>query len=240
MPKGMVGFQKGDLNPSKRSDRREALSKLRSGSITAEKIRKKIARSMRRRLKEPELREKWSKVKEGKTFSLERRRKSVAERRKRPKKLRSCMKYADTAFSKYIRLKYADSDFNVVCITCGESHPLVEMDCGHYVSRQHKSLRWSELNGHPQCRRCNRFNEGRKDVYALKLIELYGPDILSELQQEKAKIIHPSPEEVWQIASLYKAKAKAILQAKTGANPAEFHKFIDHGLPVGEICLEPD
>jgi len=48
-------------------------------------------------------------------------------------------KEADKVFSRYIRRKYADKNGNVSCITCGVTKHWKEMDCGHYISRNHLS-----------------------------------------------------------------------------------------------------
>lgn len=97
------------------------------------------------------------------------------------------LKTTDQVFSWYIRRKYADNFGRNTCITCGSINDWQKMDAGHYVSRGVKSLRFDERNVHPQCQRCNRFREGVKDEYALKLQEMYGKNILKELQKEKNK-----------------------------------------------------
>jgi len=95
-------------------------------------------------------------------------------------------KKADTLFSKYIRLKYADSNGYVKCVTCGvKKHYKDSMDAGHYVPRNHLSTRWLETNVHVQCRGCNRFGGGRLDEYALFLTKTYGNEVLDYLNKKK-------------------------------------------------------
>ena len=56
---------------------------------------------------------------------------------------------ADTIFSKFIRLKYADKAGKVVCYTCGKVRHWSLLQNGHYVKRAHLYLRWDERNCRP-------------------------------------------------------------------------------------------
>ena len=87
------------------------------------------------------------------------------------------------------------------------------MDCGHFVGRQHRSTRWHEKNCHPQCRYCNRYCEGKKDVYAIRLMEKYGPNILIELQEAKNKITNFKPCDLQDLIEVYKAKLETLSES---------------------------
>ena len=97
-----------------------------------------------------------------------------------------------------------------MCITCRKICPPEDMDAGHYISREVMSLRFDERNVHPQCRECNRFKEGRKDEYALALINLYGPEILEVLNKEKWTIKQYSGWEIEAMIKDYRAKLKCL------------------------------
>lgn len=112
----------------------------------------------------------------------------VGKKLPRKKSIKSLTAKADAVFSQYIRHRDADGRGNVRCFTCSKVAPIKEMQCGHFVSRIHKSLRWDERNANTQCVACNMFNEGKKDVYAVRLIEKYGQHILFDLHQEKQKV----------------------------------------------------
>lgn len=103
-------------------------------------------------------------------------------------------KRLDKVFSEYIRRTKAKNEI-CICVTCGKRDHYKEMDAGHYVSRRHLSTRFDERNVWPQCKSCNRFNEGRKDEYALFLIRTYGDDILQELKELKDKPAYNFPYE---------------------------------------------
>src|SRR3990172_1925066 len=91
----------------------------------------------------------------------------------------------DKVFSVYIRTRTADFRGYVKCFTCPKMGHWKEFDCGHYQSRRYLPTRWDEKNCQVQCKKCNIFNQGSSDVFALRLIEKYGPDILSLLQIKK-------------------------------------------------------
>ena len=92
-------------------------------------------------------------------------------------------------FSEYIRRRDADENGNCSCITCGLVRHWKQMDCGHGIGRQHWGCRYSEKNNHAQCKRCNGFEGGKREVYKEVINKRYGPDTwdLLELASRKAK-----------------------------------------------------
>lgn len=77
-------------------------------------------------------------------------------------------------FSLYIRFRDADKDGIGRCFTCGTPKHYKDLDCGHGIGRQHKNTKYNEKNNHSQCGACNRFNEGKKDVYSKEVDKRYG------------------------------------------------------------------
>lgn len=120
------------------------------------------------------------------------------------------MKNADDAFSLFIRTRdsqqYGGTAFR--CISCGEIKPIYQADCGHYVNRQHMSLRFSEMNCHAQCCHCNRFMEGNIQNYRKGLIKKFGEAkvLLLEAQQNITHKISNFELEI--LAKHYKAETK--------------------------------
>jgi hypothetical protein len=94
-------------------------------------------------------------------------------------------KKADKLFSDFIR----DRD-GWKCLTCGKEGDNKSIQCGHYETRGCIQLRYHEKNAHAQCVVCNIFKKGNYPVYAVKMLEKYGPDILYELDEvyKKSKI----------------------------------------------------
>jgi hypothetical protein len=93
------------------------------------------------------------------------------------------------AFSEYIRLRDADDNGFCTCFTCGFTGHYKRFDCGHGIGRQHWGTRYNEKNNHAQCKRCNGFEGGKREVYKMKVDERYGKGTwdLLELASRKAK-----------------------------------------------------
>lgn len=95
--------------------------------------------------------------------------------------IKKLIKELDTEFSIFIRTREADENGETKCFTCSKVAHWKTMDCGHYESRSHKSLRWSEINCHVQCKGCNIFKKGNYPAYALKMQETYSEGVLERL-----------------------------------------------------------
>lgn len=116
---------------------------------------------------------------------------------------------ADTIFSQFIRLKYANERGLVKCYTCPEVKHWTMMQNGHYISRSHLYLRWDERNCRPQCRTCNesKYGERAKFMDALEK-ESQG---ISEYLYNDMRIVHkPTREEIRQIISQYTPLVKSL------------------------------
>lgn len=83
-------------------------------------------------------------------------------------------KLLDTLVSKCVRNE------NPRCVICGSTDNL---NCGHYISRVVKALRWHPLNVHTQCASCNCKHEIDTVPYTLFMIKKYGDGILERLEQ---------------------------------------------------------
>jgi hypothetical protein len=87
-------------------------------------------------------------------------------------------KKADKVFSDFIRQRDGG-----VCITCGNRKDWKYQQAGHYHSRSCVALRYNEKNVNCQCVACNVFKGGNYPIYAIKMIEKYGDNILYELDE---------------------------------------------------------
>ena len=99
-----------------------------------------------------------------------------------------------------------DTNGYATCYTCGVKKHWKELQCGHFVSRAHNSLRFDPRNTKVQCPGCNIFKSGNLDVYALKLTQEYGNDILLELNREKQKIKQFTAQELKDLLAHYQQK----------------------------------
>lgn len=123
---------------------------------------------------------------------------------------KTIMRNADDAFSLYVRTRdaqqYDGRAFR--CVSCGRVLPIEQADCGHYVNRQHMSLRFSELNCHAQCRKCNRFMEGNIQDYRKGLIGKIGEQKVLLLESTKHVTSKITNFELELLAKHYKDEIK--------------------------------
>lgn len=106
----------------------------------------------------------------------------------RKKSQKTLIRKLDEVFSRYIRLRDADENGYIRCISCGKIHHFSEMDCGHFINRSHMATRYDEQNCNGQCRSCNRFDEGNNIGYTRGLIAKYGPQVIDLLYLKKNTI----------------------------------------------------
>jgi len=83
--------------------------------------------------------------------------------------------------SLWVRLKNADKNGYVRCITCDKIKHFRQMDCGHL---RHGVLDYYEKNLAPQCDFCNRFNSGQRDLFYRWAIKTYGQKEVDKLYQK--------------------------------------------------------
>lgn len=100
---------------------------------------------------------------------------------KKPKTVRQLEKEADKYFSLMIRQRDADRDDFCRCITCGVRKHWKEMDCGHFISRKHKSTRYDPQNCAAQCKGCNIFSQGKQFEFGLAIDRRYGQGTAEKL-----------------------------------------------------------
>lgn len=118
---------------------------------------------------------------------------------------------ADSIFSKYIRLKYADADGKVACYTCGNIKHWTLQQNGHYIKRSNLFLRYDERNCRPQDAGCNEFKHGNIPEYT-KRLEKETPGITDILREESSLVYKISREELRAVLSEYSVKVKALLK----------------------------
>lgn len=113
----------------------------------------------------------------------------------------------DRIFSEYIRRRDSDKHTGYGrCISCGRIIHWRDGDAGHYVNRQHMSLRYDERNVHLQCRKCNRFDEGNMLGYTQALIRKYGDKILDYLSAKRHNVCRMSQSDYEVLIKRYQDK----------------------------------
>ena len=103
-------------------------------------------------------------------------------KRCRANTLKGMIQILDKVFSEYIRRRDAGGREYVRCVTCSTVKHWKEMDCGHFVSRNHLSIRFDDRNAHAQCPMCNRFKGGEQYLHGVAIDKKHGTGTASLLQ----------------------------------------------------------
>ena len=105
---------------------------------------------------------------------------------KSPQQLR---KEALATIQKMVRLKAADDNGMVECVSCGVVKHWTEMQGGHYLPKGSSSYWALEVeNVHPQCPGCNNFGMKHGDAaqrYTLYMVDTYGRDFVEDMHKSK-------------------------------------------------------
>lgn len=115
-------------------------------------------------------------------------------------------------FSSYIRKRDSDWKGFGKCCTCGVllQIPSVQAHAGHFIHGSTKRSYFEPKNVHLQCRSCNFFKNGARDVYALFLVKKYGKGIIEELHAINKDKRPWTKKELLRIEELYKEKLKEL------------------------------
>jgi hypothetical protein len=116
-------------------------------------------------------------------------------------------KLVDMFYSPCIRLRDSeDGGITTVCYTCGKTIPINDAQNGHFVPRAAKPIKYDERNTHAQCYRCNVALKGNLTVYAERMINDYGVDIIAELNHAGAKHFKGSREYYEAMYDMYRER----------------------------------
>ena len=92
-------------------------------------------------------------------------------------------------FSKYIRLKYADRNGYVKCVTCGKRDHYKNLHAGHFIDGRNNSILFNERLVFPQCFHCNSklmgCLAGNKVSYTLFMLKRYSKKQIEEFESMK-------------------------------------------------------
>jgi len=122
------------------------------------------------------------------------------------------LKQADKWFSKFIRLRDANEEGIIRCISCRKPVHWKKCDAGHFMKRQHMAVRFDEKNVNAQCKYCNNFEQGNDINYAIGLEKKYGPGIIEKLELAKRNTLHLGDFELKIIAEHYREKFNELME----------------------------
>lgn len=123
-------------------------------------------------------------------------------------------KRLDALFSLYVRYSAVEKDGQVSCYTCPFRGLPRQLQNGHFVPRQYLSLRYDEVNCHPQCYACNQLYNGQPSAYAERLERDYGTGTVAALERHRHQVVPFFPYE--EMIEIYKGKLAA-----TGYKPSK-------------------
>lgn len=120
-------------------------------------------------------------------------------------------------FSLFVKLRDSNWKRRGQCITCKEwlTVPSIQAHAGHFIHGKYKITYFEPRNVHLQCRSCNYFKNGARDVYALRLIEKYGDgsiQLLHRLNKPKSW----TKGELTAITERYKQRVLDLQAEKSG------------------------
>lgn len=116
----------------------------------------------------------------------------------------------DTIHSIYIRMRDADDNGNVKCVTCPEVGHWKTFDCGHFIPRGKLATKYNEINSHQQCPTCNRLKDGNLHKYEIFIRATYGFEAVEQLKSESRKTVKWMPHEIQEMIEEFKSKTKAL------------------------------
>jgi hypothetical protein len=121
---------------------------------------------------------------------------------------------ADKAFSLLVRLRAADSEGIVVCVTCGVREHWTDVDCGHFIPRQHMATRFDTRNTGPQCRPDNRVRGGLPAEFAQYIDFEHGVGTANALLQESRQVFKRTKAEVIEMAAQFRSEVARLKKEK--------------------------
>lgn len=102
------------------------------------------------------------------------------------------MKIADDIFSQWVRLEGSQLSNGVLfnrCYTCNSIKNVKAvtqgLDCGHYIKRDKKYVRFNPDNCRPQCTYCNKYRSGEEAKFRIRLVEEIGEMKVLKMESEQ-------------------------------------------------------
>lgn len=118
---------------------------------------------------------------------------------------------AATLLQKLVRLKAADDNGYVSCVTCGKADHYSQLQGGHFIARRHKRWKLAEENVHPQCYGCNGFGMkfgNAEAAYTTYMIDMYGREFVDHMLATKTATTKYTREQVAEIVADFKEQIK--------------------------------
>ena len=123
------------------------------------------------------------------------------------------IKTADTWFSRYIRISDPSvtvngNDLYVQCYTTKKYYHILNLQCGHYITRGHFSTRWDRNNARPQSVYANKYKSGMPLEFEINLKADIGQYALGNLKRKGNMPYKWNVVEIRQIAKEFRLKTR--------------------------------
>lgn len=112
-------------------------------------------------------------------------RSNIVPKQKKPKSISNLIKEADRLWSNKVREIQPLKTRYLNCFTCGIKKSNKKLQCGHYITRAIKLLRWHPDNCRVQCVGCNIFKKGNVTEFRVNLIKEIGETRVSFLEENR-------------------------------------------------------
>lgn len=120
-------------------------------------------------------------------------------------------KKAWVAFSLWVRVKDADSEGYVKCVTCSVKRPYKDMQAGHFIPGRNNAVLFSEDGVHPQDYQCNVGKKGNWPAYYEYMLRMYGQEVIDELLKQSNETRKYTLEDYIELEKHYKALVEEVL-----------------------------
>lgn len=117
-------------------------------------------------------------------------------------------------FSVYIRLRDADSNGIVRCITSGRMVNWKDADAGHFISRRYMATKYDERNVNAQSRHDNRFAAGEQFKHSKAIDIKWGAGTADKLLVKSRTISKIASFEINELTKHYKKEVERLKKEK--------------------------
>jgi hypothetical protein len=150
---------------------------------------------------------------------------------KQPKKIKAKTAYDELhlwpVFSRFIRLRDTNAEGIGKCFTCSLYRYWRDADAGHGAGRQHKGTKYNEINNQRQCKKCNGFNGGMREVYKAEMDRLHGVGTWDLMQAASRKMVKLGKVECDIMIDYYTKEIEKLLLTKTPKVVADYRRLTE-------------
>lgn len=111
---------------------------------------------------------------------------------KKKASLSKLIRLLDQKTSRELRMSQSDGFGFCTCFTCPTRKRWQEMQCGHYISRSCKGLRYEPDNLRVQCAACNIFKNGNLITFRENLVRELGEERVKDMEAQRF-VVHKIP-----------------------------------------------